>query len=147
LNILSRKSLGDFELQQFSKKHYRIIYKGKANRAIPMTGSDVTSTIPIDFTFVFKSIVLNHFTSSLGTASTDELQVTLRRVDVHGLDRFVDDFWKKTDLDPANGRIRVSFEDIGDEGGIVFEASTLQVILNSTTTDLVIPAIYIKRLD
>jgi len=112
-----------------------------------MSGSDVTISVPIDFTFVFKRIVLNHFTSTIGTASTDDLAVTLRRVQIHGVDYFVDDFFKKTDLDPTNGRINISFEDIGDEGGEVFEGSTLQVILKSTSTDLVIPIIYIKRLD
>jgi len=147
LNVISQKQIGHFTLQQISKKHYRIIYTEKANNAILMTGAAVTKAIKIDFTFVLKSIKLNHFTSTLGTASSDNLAITLRRPKVHGVDKFVDDFYDKDYLNPTNGRITISFEDIGDEGGLIFESSIIDLILNTTDTDLVQPIIYIKRLD
>jgi len=147
LKLISQTQIGDFTLQQISKKHYRIIYTEKSNNAIVMTGSDVTKTIPIDFTFVLKRIHLNHFTSTLGTASPDKVKITLRRPKVHGVDKFVDDFYIKDYIYADNGRIIISFEDIGDEGGLIFEASDIDLILDSTSTDLIQPIIYIKRLD
>jgi len=145
LKILSRKQIGEFTLEQYSKKHYRLIYTGKANRAIIMTGLAVTKDFDIEFAFVLKRLHLNHHTSTLKTYSTDEVILVLSRPQVHGVDGFDDPFFRKSDL--TKSKIIVSWEDLGDEGGLVFEPSTIRLSLNSTNTDLIQPIFYIKRLD
>jgi len=145
VKIISRKQVGEFTLEQYSKKQYRLIYTGKANRAISMTGSAVTKDFDVEFAFALKRLHLNHHTSTLKTYSTDELILVLSRPQVHNVDGFDDPFYRKSDITVS--KIIVSWEDLGDEGGLVFEPSTIRISLNSTNTDLVQPIFYIKRLD
>jgi len=145
MQILSRKQLGDWLLEQISKKQYRLIYTAKENKAMSMTGSAVTSDFDIEFTFALKRIHLNHWTSTIGTASNDALHLVLTRPVVHGVPHFVDEFYEKRSI--FDSSFIISFEDLGDEGGMVFESSVIRVSLDTTSTDLVQPIIYIKRLD
>jgi len=145
LKILSRKQIGDFTLEQVSKKHYRVIYTATENHDIAMTGAAVTKDFDIDFTFVLKRLHLTHHTSTFKTLSTDAMTLILSRPAVHGVDGFIDDFYKKGDL--ITSKVIVSWEDLGDEGGMVFEASTIRISLNSTSGDTIQPIFYLKRLE
>ena len=128
-----------------SKKHYRIIYTARPNHDILMTGSAVEKDFDIDFTFVLKRIHLTHHSATFKTLSTDEITLILSRPQVHGVDGAIETIYRKSDLTVS--KVMISFEDLGDEGGMVFEPSTLRLSLKSTNTDTIQPIIYIKRLD
>jgi len=145
LNLISRKQIGDFTLEQISKKHYRIIYTATVNHDIAMTGAAVTKDFDIDFTFVLKRIHLTHHSSTFKTLSTDEMIIIVSRPQVHDVDGMLETVYRKSDLTVP--KVMISFEDLGDEGGMVFEPSTLRLSLNSTSGDTIQPIIYIKRLD
>jgi len=110
-----------------------------------MTGGAVTKDFDIEFTFALKRLHLTHHSSTFKTLSTDEIILVLSRPQVHGVDGFIDDFYAKSDLNKS--KIIVSWEDLGDEGGLVFEASTIRLSLNSTSGDTIQPIFYLKRLD
>ena len=145
LKVINRKQIGDFLLEQISKKWYRIIYTERPDHDILMTGSAVTKDFDIDFTFVFARLHLTHHSATFKTLSTDEIILILNRPMVHGVDGFIDDFYKKADI--VDSKAIISFEDLNAEGGLVFEASTIRISLNSTSTDRIQPIFYIKRLD
>jgi len=145
LNLISRKQIGEFTLQQISKKHYRVIYTGQANNAIPMTGAAVTKDFDIEFTFVLERLHLNHSTSTITTASQDEINLILSRPHVHGLPTFEDIFFRKEEITVS--KYILSFEDLNSEGGLIFEPSTIRLSLLSTSADLIVPIFYLKRLD
>jgi len=138
---------GDYEVYQISARWYKLLYVKTPDKAVIMTGADVKTELPVPFTFVLNRIHLHHFTSTLGTESTDEIILTLRRPKggILSINPFIDDFYKKADINDA--KAIVSFHDFNPEGGIVYEASTIQIILNSTSTDLIQPIVYLKRLD
>lgn len=142
-----KKETLDFFIKQISKKWFKLYLKSDPNRTVTMTGSDVTVKFEVPFTFVLKRIHLYHMTSTLGTESDDLLEVTLRRAEgqITDIPYFEDDFYHKAGI--SQPKIIISFEDLGDEGGIVFEAGTINVILNSVDTDLVQAIVYVKRLD
>lgn len=145
MNVISRKQVGDFLLEQISKKHYRLIYTARDNGALLMSGSAVEANFDIEFTFVLERLHLNHRTSTITTLSNDEMDLILSRPKVHGLPHFEDIFWRKEGI--ISSPYILSFEDLNSEGGLVFEASTIRLSVLSTSTDLVIPIFYIKRLD
>lgn len=138
---------GDYEAWQISARWYKLIYIKTVAHAVIMTGSDVTTVIRVPFTFVLNRIHLYHMTSTPGTASKDATTLTLRRPQggISNIDYFIDDFYKMADI--TDSKFIITFEDLNPEGGMVMEASTVQVILNSTSTDLIQPIIYLKRLD
>jgi len=146
VKIISEKHIGNFLLQQISKKWYRIIYAKTANKNMTMAGAGtaVTEDIPIPFTFVLARLHLTHHSSTFKTLSTDEIILILNRPQVHGVDGFIDDFYKKADI--IDSKAIISFEDLNSEGGLVFESSTIRLSLESTLNDTIQPIFYIKEL-
>lgn len=147
MKIISEKHVGNFLMQQISKKWYRIVYDKTAKRNMTMAGAGtaVTEDMPIPFTFVLARLHLIHHSSTFKTLSTDEIILILNRPQVHGVDGFIDDFFKRSDI--TKSKYILSFEDVGSEGGLVFEASTICLSLESTLNDTIQPIFYIKRLD
>lgn len=137
----------DFLIEKISDRWYRLTpIDNYSNGAFTMTGSDVTKSVDVPFTFGLQRIHVYHHTSSIGTDSTDELQVHLQRPTktITRMPFFRDRFWTVTDIVDPNPTFDFSKHSGGD--GFVYEKGQLDIILNSTSTDLVQVIIYIKEL-
>ena len=107
-----------------------------------MTGADVTVEFVAPFTFALQGITIYHMATGY-TASTDPLEVTCRRPEIDGLPYTIEDYLYKKVISSKN---IFSFRKL-QEGGLVFEAGKHQIILNSTSTDVIGIVIYVKRVD
>jgi hypothetical protein len=136
---------GDFQLIQIAPRYYILIPdEGRySDKAFTMTGSDVVKSFPLEFSFGFMKLTFEHNTSTLGTDSTDELQITLKRRFPTYLE---DPFFKQTDIGLAHGVVPDFSEHSGGDG-FISQPCIVDLIMNSTATDLVLVEIQIKRLD
>ena len=132
----------DFNALQIAQRYYRLEYSSSRDKTVLMTGADVTTEFVAPFTFALQEIVVYHMDSS-HDASTDALEITCRRPEVDGIPYMIEDYLYRKVISSKN---IFSFRKM-QEGGLVFEAGKHQIILNSTSTDLLGIVIYVKRVD
>lgn len=135
---------GDWTFKRIGKTNYVEIYPSKeyTNRAITMTGSDVSKQIDIPWTHRICNLKLFHMDSSYDP-STDALAVTLERPQSHipALSKMHDQPLRKYDV--TSSKKIFAFAD--------FEVAPIppsiwKLTLNSTNTDLVVPVLTIQVL-
>jgi len=132
----------DFDALQIAQRYYRLEYSARSDKCVLMTGSDVTVEFVSPFTFALQEIVVYHMATGY-TASTDALEITCRRPEIDGLPYTVEDYLYRKIISSKN---IFSFRQL-QEGGLVFESGKHQIILNSTSTDVIGIIIYVKRVD
>lgn len=125
------------------------LYKGyiiASPHSITMTGSSVTTQLPLPFTHKWIELLLYHTDSSYA-ASTDQLDITLSRPagGITELQYVVDNLFNRQN--EVASAIKKTFGDAApDNKQFVYEPSNYNLLLNSTNTDLVFPVLYILRL-
>ncbi len=138
--------MGQFRGEKISARHWRLKYSEKSDAALVMASGTEILDFDVPFTFVLRRVHLTHRDTTKALA-TNVLDVTLSREkgEVIGIPEAEDVYYKKTDI--AASRPIISFEDLGEEGGLIFEAGGHRITLvSATTTDRVTPIIYLKEL-
>jgi len=132
---------GDFNFRHIGKNHIAIYpHKEKhTNNALTQSGSDIKYYIDIPYFHRIVKLVLLHLTSAFAK-STDEMKVALE-LEVG-----------KSIFSPKFSEILFYEERIVDAeitelygNGFEYEPRTWTLTLNSTSTDLIIPVLYIQK--
>lgn len=141
--IETKEKIGDFEFRHIGGNHIAIyphpsIY---SNSCLTMTGSAVKKYIQIPYLHRIVKLVLIHYTSTVGTKSTDKLNVSLE-CEAGGssiLSKLTDFLFGEDSI------IESEFiEPFGEN--FEYEPRSWALSLNSTSTDLVLPVLYIQKI-
>lgn len=140
------RQMGAFVADQISARIYRLRYSEETGEGyIAQTGSDITKILDIPFTFALRRVHLTHRDSS-NDLCYDEMEIRVERPRGGVTEsKFAQDVIHQEE-DITDYHYLMTWEHL-NEGGLVFEAGTFQLVLNTTSTDRVTPIIYIKRLD
>jgi len=130
---------GVWTFKRIGKNIYKIYVTTDPN-SITMTGSDVKTQLQIPFPHRILRMHLYH-TDSAYAASTDALNVILRRsAGTLTPAKFVEDLFNESGITASK------ITEVYGEG-FEYEAGIYDVILNSTSTDLIFPIFYVQKLE
>ena len=130
---------GAWHFDLVAKNIWKIYYSGASKIAyIAMTGSDVTTELHIPFSHRWNSTHFYH-ASSANADSHDTLTITIRRPKTKNTPRLFEEEMVV---------IKTTATKKSDTWGEKFEReeSTYNIILNTTSTDLVYPVFYVQQL-
>lgn len=132
---------GLWEFHKFNLTDYKIFIttEHRTDRGILMTGSDVTTSLTIPFAHTWLMGVLKHLSSAYA-ASTDAVYVLLNQPQgsIEPLAYGEEYIYRGYDL--TDSRITLSLPN-----NFRFPAGTYNLVLNSTSTDIIVPLLKVRR--
>jgi len=132
-------TVGDWVFQQVAKNIFKVHWQPDPH-GIAMTGSDVEKRLNIPFPHRWLRMTFYHTDSSYAV-STDALFIHIYRKAgaIAPLSKLVESLFREHDIVASK---------ITEVWGLAFEyeACDWQLVLNSTSTDIIFPIFYVQRL-
>jgi len=137
-----RKPFGkDYMGIQISQRHYRLNYNPTSDNSVALTAGTDTTTFTVPFTFQFLRAEFTHINATNVLVTTEYESYMQRGTgSVLNIPLACTAYWTKKNI--TETRAFVDFTDTE----LVFEGGTHTLIFIGTSTDKIIPLIYIKEI-